>query len=64
MRFHFDFKDLDLDDIVRISRHPDIRARVKNHWPLIDPHNYEKWVKFEDQYIPFDVAKAIIEFCG
>lgn len=64
MRFKFELENLDLDAIERIARHPYIRARVKNHWPIIDPHTYEKWVKFEDEYIPFDVAKSIIDFCG
>jgi hypothetical protein len=64
MQHKFDLKNLDLDDIVRIANHPDVRERVKNNWPLIDPHNYDKWVKFEDELIPFDVAKAIIDFVG
>ena len=64
MRPEFDLTQLDLDDIIRISQHPNIRQRVKHHWPLIDPFKFDKWVKFEEQYIPFHVAKEIIEFCG
>ena len=64
MRFQFNLKNLDLDDVMRIANHPDVRDRVKNNWPVIDPYNYEFWVKFEDEYIPFDVAKEIIDFIG
>jgi hypothetical protein len=64
MRSQFDLTQLDLDDIIRISQNPNIRTRVKNHWPIIDPLNYTEWVRFEDELIPFHVAKAIIEFCG
>lgn len=64
MLHKFDLKNLDLDDIVRIAKHPDIRERVQRRWPLIDPHDFSEWVKFEDEYIPFHVAKAIIDFVG
>jgi hypothetical protein len=59
-----DTTSIDLDMIVRIAADNRVRLRVKMHWPIHDPFEYNEWVKFEGKLLPFRFAKEIIEFVG
>ena len=57
-------EDLGVGGMYKLSQDPDIRMRIKHHWPLISPTDFSEWVKFDGKYIRFEDAKAIVEFCG
>ncbi len=51
--------ELSNEELDRLRSNKDIKDRIENDWPLRDPFDFSKHLKFEKKYYPFEEVKAL-----